>query len=128
MSEKIDILVTCADRRLHNESGYSVKPEAEKLFGLPNTYLITAPGPDHADRKAAVLDGIKTFSTVKEIGTIVLVPHENCAGHPCSAEQHEEDTFTLAKEIRELLPDVVVKAALATFVSDDEWELEEIKV
>tara|TARA_B100000745_G_C20154816_1_gene395721 strand:+ start:3762 stop:4148 length:387 start_codon:yes stop_codon:yes gene_type:complete len=126
MAEKIHILVTCADMRLHNKDGYNVKSDVEELFDLPNTYLITAPGPDHKDRQAAVLDGIRTFSTVKEIETIVLVPHENCAGHPCSPDEHEKDTRVLAQEIQKLLPDADIKAALATIETDTLWGLEEI--
>ncbi len=120
------IAVACVDNRLHQPS---IVPQLEVLLDSNSIYLETMPGPEGCilGRKddpqnyhfTSLLSDLTLLLEAKDITTVALVGHCDCAGHPVSDEQHRLDVLTATKKLQAALPNTVSVIPLLAYPPDD---------
>ncbi len=131
--KKLAIGVFCADWRLHQE-GVHINDKVCKLLDVDGVDVIAIPGPDkvcaveeYAIERDMLVKWLDLLVGAHHPVAIAFVAHYNCAGHPVTPEQHDQDVEAMLhwyKETLDFQGDMV--ALSATYENDKSWPLKEI--
>lgn len=121
------IAITCADNRLHDPS---IVPQLEQLLASDSVYLMTMPGPEgcilgrkddpHNYHLLSLISDLTLLTKAKNINSIALVGHCDCAGHPVSDRQHELDVCKATQILQNALPETVTVIPLLAYPPTDD--------
>jgi len=99
----IAVVMTCMDCRLH-------RPEAEhyrqlcELLEVDDCYIETEAGPDGAvihdeERSAGAVKNLQIIEDAKNPKVMAICAHYDCAGHPVSDGEHDQDVVKAAEQL-----------------------------
>lgn len=131
MSHSVAVGLVCADARLHRAE-VRITERAAELLGVDDVYLIAKPGPNGVHTKPAshldaLVDDFTLLINAKNPSVLVVMGHQNCAGHPVSNEEHDADASTVAQILKSRTGFAgAVIALVAIYTTDTEWGLKEV--
>ena len=129
---KIAVVLTCADWRLHN-ARVDMNRRLARQLRVDGVDIVAVPGPDglirgeRAAEWAVAVDQIKLLIMAHKPVALAVVAHQRCAGHPVSDGEHETDVVATARALKEKTgfrgP---VAAIVAVYHSDAKWDFKHI--
>ncbi len=131
MSHSIAVGLICSDARLHRPE-VRITERAAELLGIDHIYLIAKPGPNGVHKKPqahfeALIDDFVLLIGAKNPSVLIIMGHQNCAGHPVSDDEHDLDASEVAQLVKARTGFTgSVMALVATYASDAEWGLKEV--
>lgn len=102
---KVAVALVCMDKRLHTPEAELV-PQLQKLLNVDDVYVLTTAGPagrmlaagHHAQ---ALSEDTQLIIDAKGASVVALCEHYDCAGHPVSDDQHDQDAARAAEHFKQ---------------------------
>ncbi len=106
---KVAVVITCMDCRLHHPDAQHYTQLCD-LLGVDDCYIETEAGPDGAvmkehdsERWHGAVKNLVLIREAKKPDVFAFVAHYDCAGHPVSDAQHDQDVQTAARGLSDAL-------------------------